>query len=158
MTVAGLPQGLPLFAFDGSPIPNSIDADPSDGYVALARDGFRFAINAATQLRGPTGRYNCHGLVFASRRTNIPPPNIDYSIDDLLNHDGYRRVSRAPRVGDVAVYRNDKGSIEHTGIVCNADPGMLTPRIWSMWGGLGEFVHAPSATPYGQAVEYWALP
>lgn len=152
---------LALEAFDGTAIPNSIDADPSREFVELARLGTSMQRSAAQQLSEPTGRYNCHGLVFASRRTNIPPPGMPgYSIDELLRADGYVRATPPVSVGDVVVYRGDTG-VEHTGVVCRVDflvvGGNPVPIIWSMWGGLGEFVHAEGNTPYGERVEYWRI-
>ena len=69
-------RSILLQAYDGSPIANSIDADPTDQLVELAKQESRVRLILASvrPLGPPTGRYNCHGLVFASRRTNIPPP------------------------------------------------------------------------------------
>src|SRR5713101_8328906 len=68
-------RSLDLGAYDGWPIPNEIDADPDANAIALARLGVPPGLPHQV-LGPPTGRYNCHGLVFASRRTNIPPPRM----------------------------------------------------------------------------------
>ena len=159
---------LALQAYDGWDIPNSIDPDPTPGLVALAKESHRFAVAAAkAELGPPTGRYNCHGLVFASRRTNIPPINMPNAvdIDELLRRDQYERVEPPPRVGDVVVYRGPQ-EIEHTGLVSWVDTvsssgtllRMPVVFVWSMWGGLGEFEHRTHASPYNDCdIEYWRL-
>ena len=38
----------------------------------MKSDHVRFSVLAADRLQPPTGHYNCHGLVFAARRANIP--------------------------------------------------------------------------------------
>jgi hypothetical protein len=149
-----------LVARDGWHIPNSIEADPSDRAVKSALFfGDRLLLSQVAQLMPPTGRYNCHGLVFASRRTNIPPVDKAVSIDELLHRDGYQRANGAPQVGDIAAYRDDRGEIEHTGFVCAVDRigDQLVPFVWSMWGGLGEFRHRADLTPYSKKIEYWRL-
>lgn len=114
---------------------------------------------SATRLAPPTGRYNCHGLVFASRRAHIPPVETDVDIDEVLTRDGYRRVREgAPRVGDIVAYRLDD-EIEHTGFVSRVEPLGDTPVVfvWSAWGGLGEFEHRVGVCPYRGTPEYWRL-
>jgi hypothetical protein len=155
-----------LQAYDGWAIPNFIDADPAPRLAAIAKSSekMRIMVAAAKELGPPTGRYNCHGLVFASRRTNIPPsaaPEI-VNIDDLLRCDLYDRVSPPPQIGDVIVYRGQT-EIEHTGFVCRVDAISSTGAglivfVWSMWGGLGEFEHHAHGSPYDNcAIEYWRL-
>lgn len=151
---------LQLQAHDGSLIPNSVDPDPSPEMVQRARAVMDpLILHSARQVRSSTGRYNCHGLVFASRRTNIPPAGGDVDIEDLLRRDGYRRVD-APEVGDIVAYRDFRNEIEHTGIVCQIDRVGAQPviRVWSMWGNLGEFLHRADVSPYSRNIEYWRLP
>jgi len=155
-------RGLSLQAYDGTDVPNSIDPDPTPGQVALARQGCGMLLYAVKQLGPATGRYNCHGLVFASRRTNIPPVGMAkvVDIDDLLQRDDCAPVSGPPQVGDIAVYRSSRGTVEHTGYVCRLET-MGTASIvfvWSMWGGLGEFEHRVDQSPYHDcSIEYWRL-
>ena len=157
---------LALQTYDGQDILNSIDDDISPGYIALAQDAFHGLLTMVKQLGPPTGRYNCFGLVFASRRTNIPPIGLPdaVNIDDLLQRDRYQRVP-VPQVGDVVVYRGPR-DIEHAGFVCYVDSLALDRSlttaplvmVWSMWGALGEFEHPVLACPYTDCtVEYWRL-
>ena len=114
-----------------------ISDDPSPNEVAFALDQFRLEAAAATALRPPTGRYNCHGLVFASRRAHIPPVGVDVDVCDLLRRDGYRPVGegRAPQVGDVVAYRLDD-EIEHTGFVSRVENLGDVPVVF-VWSALG---------------------
>ena len=64
----------------------------------------------------PSGFYNCHGLVFASRRAAISEPE---EIRRILKHDCYLEVTNSDDVlpGDVVLYLSDDGDPEHSGIV-----------------------------------------
>lgn len=159
-----LGRQLALQAFDGWDVPNMVVADPSPEQVALARQAWGLTLRATTPLGPPTGRYNCHGLVFASRRTNIDSPGFPVNIDELLHRDGYHRVDM-PRVGDIIVYRH-RTEVEHTGFVVRLEPvgpGQTVLQepivfVWSMWGSLGEFEHRAHVSPYhGSTLEYWRL-
>lgn len=149
---------LALEAYDGRPIPNSILVDPSEGAIKLAEMSYRMLLHNVTKLGPPTGRYNCHGLVFACRRTNVGVVGAEVSIDNLLRRDHYEQVS-SPQVGDLIIYRhNDQRSIDHSGIVCRLEPLGNQVFVWSMWGGLGEFEHQAGLSPYQDcSMEYWRL-
>ncbi len=153
-------NSFPVFARDGSPILAGVSDDPSPNEVAFALDQFRLVAAAATELRPPTGRYNCHGLVFASRRAHIPPVGVDVDVSDLLHRDGYRPIgeSQLPQVGDVVAYRLDD-EIEHTGFVSRVENLANVPVVfvWSAWGSLGEFEHRVHVSPYKGTPEYWRL-
>jgi hypothetical protein len=151
---------FPVYARDGSRILAGVSADPDAKAIALARSAHRLSLSAATELRPPTGRYNCHGLVFASRRAHIPPVGVEVDVDELLRRDGYAPIPRgeAPQVGDVVAYRLD-GEIEHTGFVNRVEKVGAAPVVfvWSAWGGLGEFEHRVQVSPYQGTPEYWRL-
>jgi len=78
---------FPLFARDGSWILAGVSPDPDANAIALARQAHRLTLSSAIELRPPTGRYNCHGLVFASRRAHVPPIDVDVDVDDVLRRD-----------------------------------------------------------------------
>lgn len=158
--VAAVEESFPVIARDGSSILASIGGDPAPGAVLLAREAHRFVIAAATPLRPPCGRYNCHGLVLASRRAHIPPAGADVDLDDVLRRDGYVPLlpHQAPQVGDIVAYRAS-GEIEHTGYVSRVERVGSVPMIfiWSAWGSLGEFEHRVQSSPYRGEPEYWRL-
>jgi hypothetical protein len=163
MVMNPLPErSIQLTTYLGNDIPNSIDLDPTAGMIALARDAHAGLINTVgvRQVGPPTGRYNCHGLVFASRRTGIPAPGVDTTglIDRVPQDDQFARVLESEvREGDVALWRQER-EVAHTGIVCYTErvPIRLI-FVWSMWGGLGEFVHRIPLSPYDGTIEYWRL-
>src|SRR5882724_1860093 len=133
-------RSITVQTYDGTSIPNSIDLDPTPEALEAARFSQRRSSLVLTGLsvQGPaTGRYNCHGLVFASRRTNIPPCGFTdaVSIDDILRRDIYQKV-RVPQLGDIAIYRNDAGEVDHSGIVCRTENIGSTGKVfvWSKWG------------------------
>ena len=160
-------RAIALQTYDGTDIPNGIDRDPDDKTIEGTRRwiGMQGMMQAgAVKLGPPTGRYNCHGLVFASRRTNIPPAGMSTSvnIDDLLKSDLYVRVP-SPQTGDIIVYRTEDQNreVDHTGIVTRVDFFGGTPSVlvWSKWGALEEWEHNKDNCPYKKdcTIEYWRL-
>src|SRR6266571_3829480 len=150
-------RSLELQAYDGQHIPNEIDADPTAGYVALAKSDPHY--QAPHQILGPpSGRYNCHGLVFGSRRTNIPSISmLTYSLAGLLQAELYVQTGHA-QLGDIVAYRDDANDIVHTGIVSRVERfgNSQVVMVWSKWGSLEECEHHLLATPYsGTQIEFW---
>jgi hypothetical protein len=162
-----LPQALALQAIDEWDIPNCVEASPSTGSVALAEASSRRALIAAgtRRLSGPSGRYNCFGLVFGNRRVSINS-TIPVDIDELMRRDRCQRVAN-PEVGDLAVYRTGD-EIGHVGYVSRLETltvGGTRGRqpivfVWSMWGAFGEFEHHENVLPppyEGSLIEYWRV-
>lgn len=143
-------------------ISNCIDNDPDQKSVEFTKKAIREkGINGIKMLGPPTGRFNCHGLVFACRRTWVPSPNLPDSIDieDLLREDLYEEVNSGPQIGDVVVYRA-ASSIDHTGYVASVEnlDGVKTVWVWSKWGALEECLHQAENSPYEDCtIEYWRL-
>ena len=153
---------LRLQSYTGQDIPNWIDAEASPGMIELARATYSGLLGWVRSVGAPTGRYNCHGLTFAGRRTNIPRPGETSRglIDTILRQDRFAPIpdSLSVQVGDIALWRRE-GDVDHTGIVVSVQTeAPRTVFVWSMWGGLGEFVHPAQATPYDDCqIEYWRL-
>ena len=89
----------------------------------------------------PSYGYNCHGLTFAARRTQVWSSS---EVNHILREDDYRPVSiRQALPGDIAVYfSNDTGEIEHSGLVVKSSQGptdLLGPLVVSKWGPCQEF-------------------
>ena len=153
-----------VYARDGSLIMASVEPDPSEQAIALAlRQLDPIVAASARRLRSGSGQYNCHGLVFASRRANVPPVGVDVDVEELLRKDGYVRVGEwdTPQVGDIVAYRLN-AEIDHTGFVCRVErvePAGTVPVVWvwSAWGNLGEYEHRLRACPYEGEPEFWRL-
>jgi hypothetical protein len=93
----------------------------------------------------PTASYNCHGMVFAARRTSI----IEASeVRKILREDGYREIEvRQALPGDVALYVID-GAIEHSAFVVEPPSTLSIPRVVSKWGNWVEVVHWANQCPW----------
>ena len=158
-------QSLALEARDGWRIPNVVDVLPiADAQLQLARKGIDSLLRATVRaLAPPSSRYNCYGLVFASRRTNVNiPPAEEFDIRDLLRRDGFAPVPDEPAPGDIAVYVGPGGDVMHAGFVTRwcATDSLHEEFVWSKWGGAGEFEHPPRAMPevYAECeIKYWRL-
>ena len=108
---------------------------------------FKNKFPRVVQRSEPSGFYNCHGLVFASRRAEI------YSVREvhkILNEDCYSEIMpQATLPGDVILYFDHDGDIEHSGIVVSEpiDP-LRIPMVVSKWGTWCEVIHSANDCPY----------
>jgi hypothetical protein len=108
---------------------NQLDVEPSK-YERLG----------AVRVSEPCPVYNCHGLTFASRRTQVDEVG-ETTIAKILGDDGYVEIPEPQaRVGDVVVYFDASGLAQHSGIVIDRD-ALRVPKIWSKWGKGYEFIH-----------------
>jgi hypothetical protein len=96
--------------------------------------------------------YNCHGLTFGSRRTQVAP-----AVYPILKDDGFEVLpsEKNAQVGDIVVYCNARGEVIHSGFVVERKPVSLVagtttriPIVWSKWGKGYEMVHAVGECPY----------
>lgn len=101
----------------GSSIRNAIAPEPGEAerrkYERVRK---RYGSNW-TNRKPACGRYNCFGMVFASRRTAIYD---DGEVRLILGEDGYRRVleEEDPRPGDLVLYRDvGSGIVLHVGVL-----------------------------------------
>lgn len=137
---------------------NRLEPDPS--YQRQVESYKRLHPKATHRPVGPTFVYNCHGLTFASRRTQIWNPR---EIQKILNDDGYVEVERsAVMAGDIAVYTDREGDISHSGPVVEIRQlqGLLISNIYilSKWGSLHEVIHLERDCPYVEAsIKYYRL-
>jgi hypothetical protein len=101
--------------------------------------------------------YNCHGLTFGSRRTQVE--NSEATLHMILEDDGFERINQGlVKPGDVVVYYDDGGRIEHTGIVVRTDDKFGVPKIWSKWGKGFEWIHPVPVCPFNSSkVQYYRL-
>lgn len=128
-------------------IKNEIDREPPRaGDILASADYQKLFPKALHRPGGPSRRYNCHGLSFASRRTVIWEAS---EIAKVLADDGYVEVKDFRRVlpGDIAAYTSQLGDIEHSGIVVSVD-ALFVPSILSKWGMCHEVIHKLAECPY----------
>jgi len=93
--------------------------------------------------------YNCHGWIFAAGRYFVS----DEFVEAILVDNGYTQVA-VPQAHDLAIYRDDKGLINHSGVVRLAGEAGLV-LIESKWGWLGRYLHTPEAQPYSEHCSYY---
>jgi hypothetical protein len=152
---ADAPQKLALQTRKGGTIENLMN--PTEQYAGVdlqIRDLKSEHPRAVHRNVGPSARYNCHGLIFAARRTQIDNPK---QVQRILNEDGYREleISEPPSCGDIAIYRED-GDIVHSGLV--VDVKGHVPWILGKWGECHEVIHHVRDCPYkSAAVKYYRL-
>jgi hypothetical protein len=105
---------------------------------------------------GPNPLYNCHGLSFAARRTNVEG---DEWINLILADDRYRPIDRNEvKPGDIAIYYT-KNEAEHSAVVVRtATAQTITPLVFSKWGKYKEFLHPAHVAPYDcQDIRYFRI-
>jgi len=112
----------------------------------LSQQPSRFEQFGALRVSEVCPVYNCHGLTFGSRRTQVDGSTETVSM--ILEDDGFKEIPIvSARPGDVVIYYDVSGTILHSGIVL--DLGELNvPKIWSKWGKGYEMVHLLGNCPY----------
>lgn len=85
---------------------------------------------------------NCHGWVFSDNQFLLQGRYVEW----ILKDNGYAQT-QSPGPEDLVVYRDEHGSIVHTGIVRGVlDDGTI--MIESKFGLDGLYLHEPQAQPY----------
>jgi hypothetical protein len=134
----------------GNPINNEQTSEFS-AFERAQADALYRRYNKAILRSNPDPLYNCHGLTFACRRTGIHDTS---EIEKILSDDRYRRVSEEEaKPGDIILYFDDKGEIEHSGIILSApaEVHLKIPLIVSKWGKFAEFLHFANYGPYSDS-------
>jgi hypothetical protein len=147
---------LALQTAEGSDIPNEQYLEVPDlEFNKLPEIAKVFGADIELRAK-PTGVYNCHGLVFASRRTTIFEPEI---LPKILKDDCYVAVEdKHVMPGDIILYFKPNGEIVHSGIVMSKpQPPFNIPLICSKWGHNGEFLHLASKTDYGSNWKFFRV-
>lgn len=92
---------------------------------------------------------NCHGWVFARGAYWMAAP----AVEAILRDHEYVQVEE-PVVGDLVVYRDQEGTICHSGVV-RAAPRGGPILVESRWNEIGRYIHRPAENPYsGQYAFY----
>jgi hypothetical protein len=100
------------------------------------------------RVAGPDAMANCHGWTFTGGRCWIRTDEAEA----ILHDNGYRAVS-APRAGDVVAYRQEDGTLAHSGVV-TAVLENGTVLVESKWGWAGRYVHPVEAQQYAERWEF----
>lgn len=134
----------------GNDIKNFQIIGPLINYELQQADVYKKQHCLAKYRTNPCGYYNCHGMIFASRRTIIGDPD---EIKKILVEDNYKQVNESAVLpGDIALYYED-GDLLHSGVVVEvSDDSMLVQRIKLVgkWGLYHEVVHWLGDCPYSQ--------
>lgn len=147
----------------GTDIPNGFDRNPLPAGKLAECAKWQNAYPRADHRRGAmSSSYNCHGMTFASRRTDISDPN---TVRLILREDDYMRVNRPDlMVGDTIIYV-ERGDVSHSGVVVSVpphDPQIIDPlarvKILSKWGEGQEVIHDVRDCPYpADQHEFWRV-
>jgi hypothetical protein len=140
-------RDVPLWEAGGGPGPAE-QLRAGDDQTLRTNDLCGRAIQVAPGDRS----YNCHGWVFTGGRYLLP----DEGVEPILQDNAYTPVER-PEVGDLAVYRNDRGAVCHSARVWAVAEGGLV-LLESKWAWVGRYLHPPDATPFGQQPTYYHSP
>jgi hypothetical protein len=93
----------------------------------------------------PSPVFNCHGLTFASRRTKITDSN---AIKTILKDDNWVEISDQEVLpGDIIIYFDQEGDVNHSGIVVRVGDQLHVPWICSKWGVGAEYLHKVGDIP-----------
>ena len=139
-------------------IPNSLRMQRHSSAMQAAKTMWE-SFHSSVQARSLSSVYNCMGMVFASRRTDIDPDHLRM----ILADDGYHQLMRKEDLhfGDIVVYEDHNKTVSHVGIVADIRPNFSDASqvvtVLSQWGGDGEYFHLIDAVPpqLGQPSEYW---
>lgn len=131
-----------------------IDKNIENGCRDIYKNRYPAMVERTTS---PTSIYNCHGMVFGSRRTQIDEST---SVRKILEDDGYKKVSpENVMAGDVIIYIVN-GDIEHSGIVVHPPipENFNQAIIISKWGPFTEVLHPVHQSPYDSTtIEYYRI-
>jgi len=121
----------------GNPIQNIQDRTLSPDRVAAANYAAKRDFGQSAKIvNGPSGYYNCAGLVLASRRTQVGLHDLNVVWKILLD-DGYVTIHQEAdaEIGDIVTY-SFGDTCEHIGVVVEAavSNSLKVPRILSKHG------------------------
>lgn len=138
------PNSLELFTKKRTRITNDQRMEKPAVALKAARDLFKKKEGSKLKFRSISNTYNCMGLVWASRRTNIYDFN---QLEKILHDDEYDEVKKIEEVmvGDILVYYDRHDIPNHIGIVVVHTPKLMSSNydtwIMSKWGSDGEYIH-----------------
>lgn len=140
-----LPTQLAMQTRRGNQIANSISREPMRwGDQQEMADIVALYGDQQHRPVGPSRKYNCHGLSFASRRSAIWDPA---EVGKIIQDDEYVEIPENEVMpGDTVVYY-EQGDASHSGIVLRINE-LRVPIILSKWGHCHEVIHQLGRCPY----------
>jgi hypothetical protein len=122
---------------------------PIAGVLLKLADLKRKYYTAVHRPTSPCSTYNCHGLTFAARRTQITQSAV---VQQILTEDEYQEISdNQILAGDIVIYYDRlTNDAEHSGVVIEVD--QFGPKILSKWGDMHEVIHRLSECEYDGGV------
>ena len=135
-------------------IPNYYSKNNCSAGQMLEAESYKKKFPRAIHRHGSASlHYNCHGLTFASRRTEI---SNSEALRKILVDDDYLQISRdTVLAGDIVLYVENDGDICHSGIVIHVPPSdaalinkLAGIVVLSKWGAAHEVIHEISECPY----------
>jgi len=130
-------RGYPVTLYAVTPedeLPVDTLLERENAYISKPSLAHRLVRTAPPDLRS-----NCHGWTFAGGRYWVEGKDVERILED----NGYRPTT-SPRVGDVIIYRDGQGRINHSGVAVACTAGGVT-LIESKWAGGSRFIHPPEA-------------
>jgi hypothetical protein len=135
----------------GRPVPlfhTTADGPPRDMLLRENRALHDFG-RRLIRTAPPDAVSNCHGWVFAEGQFWLHGSEVD----GILVDNGYRAVP-VPQPGDIALFRNEQGVVQHSALVrAAAEDGLVL--VEGKWGVLGRYIHAPADQIYSQRWTYY---
>jgi len=140
----------------GKPVPLFYDQQVTPAPEVLKKEELLLhsekLVNQMIRTAGPDATYNCHGWVFTGGLSWVKGEEVD----GILTDNGYQPIAQ-PHAGDVAVYRDEAGTVVHTGIVrATGEKGFVL--VESKWGRMGRYIHAPDVQLYASSYTYYRSP
>jgi hypothetical protein len=128
--------------------------NPEWSYLELeAREAFFLNYHKLTtkliRTAGPDRSHNCHGWTFAGGKCWLSNRDVDIILDD----NGYQAVTD-PQPGDLVIYRDANGVVEHSGVVAAKGKGDMV-FVESHWGWLGRYIHPVGVQQFSPDSKYY---
>lgn len=155
LVIDPLPVQLAMQTRRGNQIVNAINREPIRwGDEQQMRDFVATYSDQQHRPVGPSRKYNCHGLSFASRRADIWD---SAEVGKIIHDDDYIEVPEKELLpGDTVVYY-EQGDAAHSGIVLRIDD-LRVPIVLSKWGHCHEVIHQLGRCPYRvEDVHYYRI-
>ncbi len=121
-------------------------------HIIASRAALAKLAEQSIEYAEPKAFTNCHGWVFTEGKHLLRSEDVQL----ILDENGYREVSN-PQTNDVVVYRDQAGSVIHTGLVRSAIKAG-TVLVESKWGFASTYLHFAENQPYSQNISYYRSP